>query len=372
MPSHDTLTDGRTGGIVVADVDLSALPPHIWVRLFDRDKVRRKVRISLVEHCNLGCFFCHNEGQGPIRRGSSVALSPDELERIARVALSEGAAKIKLTGGEPLLYRWGRSDILDVVRRVSRLRLDGFELDLSITTNGSLLPEYATGLAGAGLDRATVSVTTLRAETFGKLISPNGRLLHRSLLGVRAAHDAGLRPLKINVAVYHSARLGIGNLGELRDLVDFARLNAVSEMRLFTLLWHSHFVEFDDFYHFFSPLMVGELESLLREFAVVDPRETVETLARLALAFASIEYPKVEFGVDLGSLRLGFEAMKRGRLASSSGLQEGPYAIRVGADGAIRSTLNGAPSYDLINALRSGVSDFGLQDLYRGLLKEFP
>jgi cyclic pyranopterin phosphate synthase len=122
------------------------------VRLHSRQRLQRKLRISVTDHCNFTCFFCHNEGQGPIRRTARAALRTDEIQSVVRVALAEGVTKIKLTGGEPLLFRSGREDAVTLVRKLAQLRQEGEVFDLSMTTNGSLLPGYAERLALAGLD----------------------------------------------------------------------------------------------------------------------------------------------------------------------------------------------------------------------------
>lgn len=354
-------------------VDLSSLPPHIWVRLYGRDRIQQKLRISLTEHCNLACFFCHNEGQGPIRRQAGESLSVAEIVSVAGAALEEATTKIKLTGGEPLLFRSGRDNIITLVREIAALRQEGHTFDLSMTTNGSLLPEYADQLASAGLDRVTVSVTTLDETVFGKLISPSRQLLSRGLEGLHAAQEAGLLPLKINAALYHSSKTrGLGNLNELPELLDVALAVGAAELRFYTLLWHKNFSAFGEFYQFFSSEMRDALVALLKSQDVVGPSETVDALASLALRFADRAYPKVEYGVDLGRLKIGFEAMKYGRLSDRSGLQEGPYAVRLSADGALRATLGGRPSYGLIKAVRKGWTGSELRRWYRAALEEMP
>jgi molybdenum cofactor biosynthesis enzyme MoaA len=362
IDSHDRVSDDHLDR-------WAGLPEHVWVRRFDRDWVRSRLRLSLTEHCNLHCFFCHNEGQGPVRRHRSRTLSVEETATIARVAVLEGARRIKLTGGEPLLYRHEGEDVVSLVRSLADLRAIR-DIDLSMTTNGVLLPEYADRLSAAGLDRVTVSLSTTEPDTFNSLISPNISLLARSMLGITSALRAGLRPLKLNTVLYYSPRRRLGNLHELPNIVRFATGHSVSELRLFTLLWHADFAEFGEFYHFFSTDMCDALESLLAELGTPRPAETVEVLAGLARSFADTAYPKVEFGVDVGSLRLGLEAMRFGREGATG--QEGPYAIRIGADGSLRSTLNGRPDHALIQAIRNGAGEADLRGIYRQALEEMP
>lgn len=353
-------------------LDVAQLPSHIWIRICTKDQIQQKLRLSLTEHCNFRCFFCHNEGQGPIQRVSTRSLTVAELCTIARAAIAEGVTRIKLTGGEPLLYRSSGDDVASLIRRLAELRSDRASFDLSLTTNGSMLPEYAARLKDAGLDRVTVSLTTINAQTFTSLIAPNASLLTRSTAGLMAARAAGLIPLKMNAVIYQSTRKDLGNLAELRDLLDVALDHGVSEFRIFTLLWHEDFPQFSEFYQFFSPRMRAELKNVLSYFGVQSPGETVEILASLSTSFSNRIYPKLEFGVDLGAMKLGFEAMQFGRLTQEAGFQEGPYAIRVAADGALRSTLTRSPSYDVIDAVRQGAPQARIRSLYRKELEEMP
>jgi hypothetical protein len=307
-----------------------------------------------------------------VRRRPGQVLAAEEIESVVRVALREGVTKIKLTGGEPMLYRSGDNDVVALVQRLAGLCAGSPGRELSMTTNGSLLQECATRLRAAGLSPVTMSLTTLDPGTFHGLIARNKSLLDRSIAGLDAARKAGLGPLKINAVLYFSAERRLGNLYELPDLVRLATANDVRELRFFTLLAHDTFSDFDEFYQFFSRSMCDGLRDLLDSCGVAAAAETVEVLSALAVIFAHHPYPKAEFGVDLGSIRLGFEAMKYGRLAAIGGLQEGPYAMRLGSDGGLRSTLDGRPSYKLIDAIRGGCPEAELRDFYRAALEEMP
>jgi hypothetical protein len=279
---------------------------------------------------------------------------------------------IKLTGGEPLLYHSDEGDIVTLVKAVSDLRTDGSGFDLSMTTNGTMLPELAPRLAAAGLDRVTVSLTTMDWRTFSELVSPNALLLNRTVLGLAEARAAGLSPTKINVPVYYSRSRDLGNLYELPNIVSFAAERDVAEVRVFTLLSHDDFPAFSEYYHFFSPEMQKSIARCLSELGVDSVAETVATLTRLATAFAELVYPKIEFGVDLGPISLAFEPMRYSRLGHSVSSQEGPYAIRVGADGGFRTTLGEQPNYSLIDAMRSRVPDAELTRIYQAIQEEMP
>ncbi len=125
-------------------------------------------------------------------------LTFEEITRIARLAAAElGARKLRLTGGEPLLRR----DLPQLVQKLAQI--DGIT-DLTLTTNGFLLAEHAESLRSAGLNRITISLDALDAETFAKMAGLQGdpaSHLERVLAGIEAALSAGFTPLKINCVV---------------------------------------------------------------------------------------------------------------------------------------------------------------------------
>jgi cyclic pyranopterin phosphate synthase len=133
-------------------------------------------------------------------------LSFEELERTCRLFASLGVTKIRLTGGEPLL----RADLPRLVERLATI--DGVEL--SLTTNGSLLERLAQPLRDAGLSRITVSLDSLDPDVF-RTMSDSDVPVSQVLRGIEAAERAGLRPLKVNTVV----RRGVNDAG----IVDLAR-----------------------------------------------------------------------------------------------------------------------------------------------------
>jgi cyclic pyranopterin phosphate synthase len=114
--------------------------------------------------------------------------------RMARVMVSLGITKVRITGGEPLL----RKGVIDFVRELSKLRISsGTGLDIAITTNGHLLAEMAKPLKDAGLNRVTVSMDAVNPDIFAKITRVPGSF-EQVLAGVRAARNAGLGPVKVN------------------------------------------------------------------------------------------------------------------------------------------------------------------------------
>jgi len=135
-------------------------------------------------------------------------MSADEVLRIARVAVSLGVTRVKLTGGEPLL----RSDIVEIVRGLAGLR--GLR-DLSMTTNGTRLSVLAEPLREAGLMRVNVNLPSLDEKTYDVL---NGGDLREVLAGIEAAVRVGFYPVKLNMLVLRGV-----NDGEISRMIAFAR-----------------------------------------------------------------------------------------------------------------------------------------------------
>jgi GTP 3',8-cyclase len=154
----------------------------------------RDLRISVTDRCNFRCTYCMpREVYGSSYRFLPRAelLTFEEIERLARVFASHGVEKIRLTGGEPLLRR----EIEVLVTMLARIP----GLDLTMTTNGSLLPRKAKDLAEAGLKRITVSLDALDDDVFRELNDVDFPVA-RVLTGIEAAAAAGL-PVKVNMVV---------------------------------------------------------------------------------------------------------------------------------------------------------------------------
>jgi len=161
------------------------------------------LRISVTQKCDKHCPYCHREGES----NPSTLMTVDEIVRIVRIALILGIARVKLTGGEPLL----RKEIVEIVRDISGL--EGLT-DLSMTTNGTHLKGLAKDLKKAGLDRVNVSLPTLDPTVYNDVMGGN---LQDAINGVRAAVDAGMQPVKLNMLVLKNV-----NDGEVENMIQFA------------------------------------------------------------------------------------------------------------------------------------------------------
>ncbi|MFC1486421.1 GTP 3',8-cyclase MoaA [Thermoproteota archaeon] len=161
------------------------------------------IRISVTQKCDKHCPYCHREGE----RNPSTEMTVDEIVRIVRIAISLGISRVKVTGGEPLL----RKGIVKIVRGINGL--EGLT-DLSMTTNGTHLKGLAKDLKAAGLARLNVSLPTINPEVYNKLM---GGDLQDALNGIKAAVEAGLQPVKLNVLVLKNV-----NDNEIEKMIQFA------------------------------------------------------------------------------------------------------------------------------------------------------
>ncbi len=160
----------------------------------------RDLRISVTDRCNFRCSYCMPKevfGRDYAFLPQTSLLSFEEITRLARVFASHGVKKIRLTGGEPTL----RKHLETLVGMLAELRnADGEPLDLTLTTNGSLLTKKARALADAGLKRITVSLDALDDAIFRRMNDVEFPVAD-VLAGIDAALAAGLSPVKVNMVV---------------------------------------------------------------------------------------------------------------------------------------------------------------------------
>jgi GTP 3',8-cyclase len=158
------------------------------------------LRISVTDRCNFRCSYCMPkevfDKDYPYLPHSAL-LSFEEITRLARIFAAHGVHKLRLTGGEPLL----RKNIEGLIEQLAQLRTPGGQpLDLTLTTNGSLLARKAKALKAAGLQRVTVSLDGLDDTVFRSMNDVDFPVA-QVLTGLDAAHAAGLGPIKINMVV---------------------------------------------------------------------------------------------------------------------------------------------------------------------------
>ncbi len=165
-----------------------------------RARALHDLRISITDRCNFRCVYCMPKqvfDKDYRYLPHTDLLSFEEITRLARLFVAHGVEKIRLTGGEPLL----RKNVEKLVEMLSRIDTpSGRPLDLTLTTNGSLLAKKAQSLKDAGLKRVTVSLDSLDDATF-KRMNDVDFAVDDVLDGIAVAHQVGLGPIKVNMVV---------------------------------------------------------------------------------------------------------------------------------------------------------------------------
>ena len=155
------------------------------------DKFDREInylRVSITDRCNLHCSYCRPK-EGISLRGHDDILRYEEIIRIVSMAVKLGLIKVRITGGEPLLRR-GFIEFIASLNKIEGLQ------DISLTTNGILLEEYAQGIFDAGIHRINISLDSLNKEKYFRVT--NGGNLEAVLRGIAKAEEIGFSPIKIN------------------------------------------------------------------------------------------------------------------------------------------------------------------------------
>ena len=294
-----------------------------------RDVYNRPVkdlRISVTDRCNFRCTYCMPMEEY-VWIDRHEILTFEEITRLARLFVGLGVEKIRITGGEPLV----RKDLHRLVKLLNSLEAD---LDICLTTNGSLLCDQIDDLAAAGLKRINVSIDTLDPEKF-KLITKRGDL-KKVLEGLFAAKRAGLGPIKINAVIERGL-----NDDDILPLVEFARENGFS-MR---------FIEYMD---------VGNANNWISErimpkkeiFEKINERYPLREVGRDNGSAPSVDYEFIDGGGELGVIASVTEPF-----CSSC------TRARLTADGKLVTCLFSTHGHDLKSLIRSGATDEQLIEL---------
>lgn len=161
------------------------------------DKFNRNInylRISITDRCNLRCLYCMpEEGINLITHNEIITF--EEINDFVKIAVDYGINKVRITGGEPLV----RKGAVNLVKMLSDI--NGIK-DLSITTNGILLENYAKDLFNAGLKRINISLDTINSQKYCSIT--RGGDINKVFRGIEAAKEAGLNPIKINCVIKES------------------------------------------------------------------------------------------------------------------------------------------------------------------------
>ena len=149
------------------------------------------LRVSITDRCNYRCIYCKPEEQFEFIPHEEI-LRYEEIVEIIEEAVNLGVTKVRITGGEPLA-RKGIVDFIKKLREIKKLK------DISLTTNGFFLSEYAKKLKNAGLNRVNISLDSLQEEKYKRIT--RGGSLEKALKGIDSALKAELLPIKINTVL---------------------------------------------------------------------------------------------------------------------------------------------------------------------------
>jgi len=281
------------------------------------------VRLSVTDKCNLRCFYCLPKHFSDFEQPGHW-LNFDEIERVIAAFAELGVARVRITGGEPLV----RKDLPVLARRLSAL--DGID-DLSLSTNAVLLDKHAQALRDGGVTRINVSLDTLKPGRFEQI---TGGRLQPVLDGLIAASDAGFTPIKINMV----AMKGI-NDDEFEDMVEFCLENG------FTL-------------RFIETMPVGDtgVDASRHYLSLKDVKKNLAEKYDLIPGLMPGGGPARYSQIRDTNLRIGFIT------PISQHFCETCNRVRLAVDGTLYLCLGQDHKYELRPLLRQRVSDDGLKN----------
>jgi cyclic pyranopterin phosphate synthase len=308
-----------------------------------RDQFGRTIeylRISVTDRCNFRCVYCMPAAGLPWLPKGDI-LGYEEIAAVVRQLAPLGLRRVRLTGGEPTIRR-------DLEALVAQLRAIPEVEDIALSTNGVTLPQLAGPLRAAGLDRVNISADSLRADRIAAIARRN--LGFEPARAARAAEEAGLAPVKLNMVVMR----GVND----DEIADFARLTLHHP-------WHVRFIEL---------MPVGELAETLGGDPLARVVPSDEVLERAAAVLGALE-PAAAGTAPRGN---GPAAYYRAPGAPGSIGVITPMThtycascnrVRLTADGRLRTCLYGDHEVDLRTPLRAGEP---LAPYFRRALAEKP
>lgn len=311
------------------------------------------LRLSVTDRCNLRCRYCMPvDGVAKLTHGD--ILSYEELYQLAECAVRIGIEKIRVTGGEPLV-RKGLTHFLARLAALPGLR------QLVLTTNGLLLPEMASELRSAGVQRLNISLDSLQPATFAAITCCGE--LQRVMAGIAAAERAGFPPVKLNMVVMR----GVNDA----ELLDFAALTldkpyAVRFIEYMPSLkeanWQSLLVTGGEILHRIAgrfslePVGRGELAGPARDFRISGAAGTIGVITAVSGHFCS----------DCNRIRVTSSGMARSCLFAEAGLDLKPLlrdGDRPGLEEALRRIVGNKPGRHCISGESTGHSPFDMSKI---------
>jgi cyclic pyranopterin phosphate synthase len=295
------------------------------------------LRVSITDRCNLRCLYCMPK-EGLSHIGHDDILRYEEISRIVRVAVGTGIKKIRITGGEPLVRR-GVVDFIASLKTIPDLR------DISLTTNGTLLAEFAGKLFHAGVKRINISLDSLNPEKYERIT--RGGDLNAVLKGIDEVHRIGFSPIKINIV----AIKGFND----DEILDFAKLsmNKPFQIRFIELMTLGH-TDLDRDSKYLSNDVTREK---IRERYSLEPvdgeRKRIDGPARI-------------YRIAGSAGQIGFISPVSHQFCHSCN------RLRLTSDGHLRACLLSDEEVNLKGALRDGCSDDYLAKLIIGAIAKKP
>ena len=293
------------------------------------------LRVSVTDRCDLRCVYCMAEHMTFLPKAEVLSL--EELDRIATAFVSLGVRKLRLTGGEPLV----RKGMMDLVRGLGRHLRSGALDELTLTTNGTRLTEFAAGLAAAGVRRINVSLDTLKPDLFRRLT--RGGDVTKVLAGIQAAKAAGLA-VKINTVA-----LKDDNAGEIPDLITWAHGEGCD----ITLI---------------ETMPLGEIEA-----DRTDQYLSLKDMRRELESFWKLEDIPLTTGGPARYVRVAETGGRLGLITPlSHNFCEACNRVRLTCTGTLHSCLGQDDASDLRAVLRAGASDADLIEAIRNAVDAKP
>lgn len=279
------------------------------------------LRVSITDRCNYRCIYCQSEKEFEFIPHQEI-LRFEEIVEIVQEAVNLGVTKVRITGGEPLV-REGIVDFIRHLRNINKLE------DISLTTNGFFLPEYAEKLKDAGLNRVNISLDSLQEEKYKKIT--RGGSLEKALKGIDSALKAGLLPIKINTVLIR----GIND----DEVEDFVRLTLERPLNI-------RFIEF-----------MPSGEEVINEFEdkFISVQEIKEKLIKKYLLnpikISTANGPAKYYQIKGGQGTIGFIT------ALSQHFCKTCNRIRLTSEGKLRPCLFSNKEIDIKKAIRNAKTD---------------
>ena len=293
------------------------------------DKYNRHLnylRISITDRCNLRCLYCAPGGLVPKQAHEDI-LRYEEILRIARLGVSLGISKVRLTGGEPLM----RAGVYEFIKELAAI--EGLS-DISLTTNGVMLHENVEKIEAAGIKRINISLDTLNPKKFKYITGYD--FFDQVWAGIEKAHALGFAPIKLNVV----ALKGYND----DEFVDLARLSM-------DYPFHIRFIEY---------MPIGNPQMKSNDYILTpDIKERLRTLGDLIpVTRKRMDGPAQRYRIQGAKGEIGFiQAMSRHFCHTCN-------RLRLTANGQLRPCLLSDKQMDIRGPLRSGCSDDELKAVF--------